>query len=78
MLRYFLAAPGQHILASGFIRASVGAIVLLIIGEFIFTIACAVIARIKGYSAVLFGILGFFFSIVTLIIVLVLPRRRRR
>ncbi len=78
MLYYLLAAPGQHLLASRLIRASISAIVLIIIGEFIFTIACAIIAKIKGYSAILFGILGFFFSIVTLIIVLLLPRRRRR
>ena len=29
----------------------------------------------NGYSAVLFGILGFFFSIITLIVILVIPRR---
>ena len=36
---------------------------------------CASIAGKKGYSPVLFGILGFFFFIITLIRVLVLPRK---
>ncbi len=33
-------------------------------------------AKSKGYSAVLFGILGLIFSIITLIVVLVIPRKR--
>ncbi|HEY7859202.1 MAG TPA: hypothetical protein VIC82_11955 [Candidatus Nanopelagicales bacterium] len=49
-------------------------IVGLIVG-IIFAWACAKIAGGKGYSAVLFAILGFFFSCITLVIVLVLPRR---
>lgn len=36
---------------------------------------CARIAGSKGYSPVLFGILGFFFWLITLIVVLVLPRK---
>ncbi len=35
-------------------------------------IACAMIADRKGRSALLWGILGFFFSIIPLIIILVL------
>jgi len=34
------------------------------------------VAKSKGYSAVLFGILGLIFSIITLIVVLVIPRKR--
>jgi hypothetical protein len=36
---------------------------------------CAWIAGNKGYSPVLFGILGFFFFLITLIVILVLPRK---
>ena len=38
---------------------------------------CALVAGDKGYSPVLFGILGFFFFLITLIVVLVLPRKTR-
>ncbi len=34
---------------------------------------CATFAIRKGYSPVLFGILGFFFFFITLIVVLVIP-----
>jgi len=34
---------------------------------------CAALAARKGYSPVLFGILGFFFVIITVIVVLVIP-----
>lgn len=37
---------------------------------------CAVVGKSKGYSALLFGLLGLFFSLITLIVVLVIPRRR--
>jgi hypothetical protein len=40
-----------------------------------FAFVCASIARGKGHSGVLWGILGFFFSCVTLVVVLLLPRR---
>ena len=36
---------------------------------------CASLAGKKGYSPVLFGILGFFFFLITLIVVLVLPKK---
>ncbi len=39
-------------------------------------VICAFVAKSKGYSAVLFGILGLIFSIITLIVVLVIPRKR--
>ena len=42
-----------------------------------FAYACAKIAQGKGYNAILFGILGYFFSIIVLIVVLVLPDRRK-
>jgi hypothetical protein len=37
--------------------------------------ACSSIARSKGRSPVVWGILGFFFTLITLIIIVLLPRR---
>jgi len=61
MLQQILASPDQHVLAAGFILSAV---------------ICALIAKSKGYSAILFAVLGFFFSIITLIVILVIPRKR--
>ena len=47
-----------------------------IIIDLIFAFACSRIATSKGRGAILWGILGFFFSLITLIVVLILPRRR--
>ncbi len=43
--------------------------------DVLFAWLCASIAGNKGYSPVLFGILGFFFFLITFIVVLVLPRK---
>jgi ABC-type antimicrobial peptide transport system permease subunit len=42
----------------------------------VFALLSAWVAGRKGRSPLLWGILGFFFSLITLIIVLLLPRRR--
>jgi hypothetical protein len=42
----------------------------------VFAVACSSIAGGKGRGRVLWGILGFFFTLLTLIVVLVLPRKR--
>jgi membrane associated rhomboid family serine protease len=49
--------------------------VVSLVVALIFAWVCAYIARSKGYSPVLFGILGFFFFLITLIVLLVLPRK---
>jgi hypothetical protein len=38
---------------------------------------CASVAASKGRSPLLFGILGAFFTVITLIVVLVMPARQR-
>src|SRR5262245_17905809 len=48
--------------------------IFLIFGV-IFAIACALIANSKGRSPVLWGILGFLFGLIPLIIILVLKRK---
>jgi len=72
---HLLAAPEQHLQAAGFILRGIRG-VLAVIGSVIAAVICAFVAKSKGYSAVLFGILGLIFSIITLIVVLVIPRKR--
>lgn len=67
--------PADHLEAAGFILRGIKGIFVLI-GGAIAAIICAVIAAAKGRSALLFGVLGFFFSIITLIVVIVLPSKR--
>jgi ABC-type Fe3+-siderophore transport system permease subunit len=47
-----------------------------IIGGIIFAAICYFIADRKGRNPVLWAVLGFFFSLITLIVVLILPRKR--
>jgi len=76
MLHTLLASPDQQTLAAGFILSGIKGIFYLI-GGIIAAIICGLIAKSKGYSAILFAILGFFFlSIITLIVIVVIPRRR--
>ena len=51
--------------------------IFVLIGGFIAAIICGIIAATKGRSALGWGILGFFFSIVTLIVVIVIPSKRK-
>ncbi len=66
----------DHVEAAGFFLKGIKGI-LLLIGGVIAAVICALVAKTKGYSALLFAVLGFFFSIITLIVVLVIPRRTR-
>ena len=72
-----LATPDQHVDAAGFILRGIKGI-FVVVGSIIAAILCAIIAKAKGRSALLFGVLGLFFSIITLIVVLVLPSQRRQ
>ena len=65
-----------HVEAAGFILKGIKGIFVLV-GGLIAAVICALVAKAKGYSAVLFAVLGLFFSIITLIVVLVIPRRTR-
>jgi len=76
MFSHLLAVNAlQHVEAAGFILRGIKGIFLLI-GGIIAAILCAVIAASKGRSALLFGVLGFFFSIITLVVILVLPSKK--
>lgn len=67
----------RHVEASHFILHGIRA-VFVAIGSIIAAVICAAIAAAKGRSALLYGVLGLFFSIITLIVVLILPSRRDR
>jgi heme O synthase-like polyprenyltransferase len=49
--------------------------VIALIIDLVFAWICYTIAKSKGRSAGLYAIFGFFFSIITLIVILVLPSK---
>ena len=61
--------------AAGFILRGIKGI-FVAVGSIIAAIICAVIAGTKGRSAILWGILGLFFSILTLIVVIVIQSKK--
>lgn len=61
--------------AAGFILRGIKGI-FVAVGSVIAAIICAVIAGMKGRSALGWGILGLFFSILTLIVVIVIPSKK--
>lgn len=61
--------------AAGFILRGIKGI-FVAIGSIIAAIICAVIAGVKGRSSLGWGILGLFFSILTLIVVIVIPSKK--
>ena len=75
MLHGLLLAAQDNPQAAGFILRGIKGIFVLI-GSFIAAIICAVIAGTKGRSALGWGILGFFFSILTLIVVAIIPSKK--
>ncbi len=70
-----LAAPAQHLQAADFVLRGMRGVFALIYGLLVASL-CAFLAKRKGYSVVLFGILGFFFSLITLIVLLFIPRKK--
>ena len=61
--------------AAGFILRGIKGI-FVAIGSVIAAIICAVVAGMKGRSALGWGILGLFFSILTLIVVIFIPSKK--
>lgn len=72
---HLLLADPPHLEAAGFILKGIKGI-FVAIGSVIAAVLCAIIASAKGRSGLLFGILGLFFSIITLIVVIVLPSKK--
>ena len=75
MLHGILLAAQSQPEAAGFILRGIKAI-FVAIGSVIAAIVCAIIAGTKGRSALGWGILGLFFSILTLIVVIVIPSKK--
>jgi hypothetical protein len=75
MLHAMLLAAQDNPQAAGFILKGIKGIFVLI-GGFIAAIICAVIAGTKGRNPLGWGLLGFFFSILTLIVIIVIPSKK--
>lgn len=75
MLHTLVIAAAQQPEAAGFILRGIKGI-FVAIGSVIAAIVCAVIAGMKGRSAIGWGILGLFFSIITLIVVIIIPSKK--
>ena len=75
MLHELVLAAQNQPEAAGFILRGIKAI-FVAVGSIIAAIVCAIIAATKGRSALGWGILGLFFSILTLIVVLVIPSKK--
>ena len=75
MLHQLLLASYSEPEAAGFILRGIKGI-FVAIGSVIAAIICALIAATKGRSAIGWGILGLFFSILTLIVVIIVPSKK--
>jgi hypothetical protein len=75
MVHDVVLAATQHPEAAGFILRGIKGI-FVAIGSVIAAVVCAVIAGTKGRSALGWGLLGLFFSIITLIVVIVIPSKK--
>ncbi|MCW2650018.1 MAG: hypothetical protein JWR32_994 [Mycobacterium sp.] len=69
-----LTAQSQPEAAGLILRGIKG--IFVAIGSIIAAIVCAIIAAMKGRNPLGWGILGLFFSILTLIVVLVIPSKK--
>lgn len=75
MLHEVITAAQSNPEAAGFILRGIKGIFVMV-GSVIAAIVCAVIASMKGRSAVIWGLCGLFFSILTLIVVIIVPSKR--
>lgn len=75
MLHSVVLAAGDNIEAAGFILRGIKGI-FVAIGSIIAAVICAVIAGFKGRNPFGWGILGLFFSILTLIVIIVIPSKK--
>jgi hypothetical protein len=75
MLHQLVLAAADQPQAAGLILKGIKGI-FVVIGSIIAAIVCAIIAGTKGRSAIGWGILGLFFSILTLIVVIVIPSKK--
>ena len=69
-----LAAQSQPEAAGLILRGIKG--IFVAIGSIIAAVVCGVIAAMKGRNPLGWGILGLFFSILTLIVVVIIPSKK--
>jgi Na+/melibiose symporter-like transporter len=75
MLHELVLAAQSQPEATGLILRGIKGI-FVAIGSFIAAIVCGVIAAMKGRNPLGWGILGLFFSILTLIVVIIVPSKK--
>jgi Na+/melibiose symporter-like transporter len=75
MLHTLMLAAQNQPEAAGFIVRGIKGI-FVAIGSIIAAVVCAIIAAAKGRNPLGWGILGLFFSILTLIVVIVIPSKK--
>jgi hypothetical protein len=75
MLHELVLAAQSQPEAAGFILRGIKGI-FVAIGSIIAAIVCAVVAAMKGRNPFGWGILGLFFSILTLIVVIIIPSKK--
>jgi Na+/melibiose symporter-like transporter len=75
MLHELALATQSQPEAAGFVLRGIKG-VFVAIGSIIAAIACGAIAAMKGRNPLGWGILGLFFSILTLIVVIIVPSRK--
>jgi len=74
MLHSVILASSDPLAAGLILRGIKGIIVA--IGSVIAAVVCGVIAALKGRNPLGWGILGLFFSVLTLIVVIVIPSKK--
>lgn len=75
MLHELVLAAQSQPEAAGLIMRGIRGI-FVAIGSIIAAIVCGIIAAMKGRNPLGWGILGLFFSILTLIVVIVIPSKK--
>lgn len=75
MLHTLVIAAPDHIEAAGFILRGIKGI-FVAIGSVIAAIICGLVAAMKGRNPFGWGLLGLFFSIITLIVIIVIPSKK--
>ncbi len=75
MLHSMLLASTENPVAAGLILKGIKGI-FVAIGSVIAAVICGIIAATKGRNPLGWGILGLFFSILTLIVVIIIPSKK--
>ncbi len=75
MIHELLLAHSDHIQASGVIVSGIKGI-FVFIGAVLGAIICGFLAAYKNRSVLLWAILGFFFSLLSIIVLLILPKNK--